>query len=113
MAFYNLTNTTFYFNASEMGIVQNWSNMSSPNEYLYPMLWWETSLGSMFWLLLFFSMVSIVFVKTKSMVTTSVVVIFLSSLMILRLPDTAQMIAYFALVMGVFGVLYKILVGRG
>jgi len=105
--------TSFSVNVSNMSIVQAWTNLSTPSNYVNPVLnWWTGSLGVWFWFFLFFITVAVVYVKTDNVLPTAIVTLILSVVMIQKLPPAATPFAYLFVVVAIFTIIYKIFIGR-
>jgi len=105
--------TTFTFNVSNMSIVQAWTNLSTPSNYVNPVLnWWTGGLGAWFWFFIFFTTIAVVYIKTDNVLPTAIVSLIFSVVMIDKLPPAASVYIYLFIVMAIFTIIYKIYIGR-
>ncbi len=105
--------TNFTFNASNMTLVQAWTNLSTPSSYLSPVLnWWTAALGVWFWFFLFFITVAVVYIKTDNVIPAAIVTLIFSVVMIQKLPPAATPFAYLFTVVAIFTIIFKIYIGR-
>ena len=113
----NLSNITVpNYNFSDVGVnlsnypaIQNLTNLSSVEKFFTPVYWWTNVLGNWFYALLLFVTVGMVYVKTNSVFSTSLVMLLMSATMIVLLPYEAGLIVYLALVLSLAGVLYSLI----
>lgn len=105
--------TNFSINVSNMSIVQSWTNMSTPSDYVNPVLtWWEGEIGMWLWFFIFFVTIGIVYIKTESAYATAATVVLISAVTIWKLPPPAEHFAYLFLVAVVIALLYRALIWR-
>lgn len=99
------------FNISNYSAIMNFTNLSKPEAFFSPVQEvWLGTMGAWFYAFMMFMTVGVVYIKSKSIFPTSLVLLILSAVMVAAMPAEVGLVMYLALVLAIFGVLYGLLV---
>ena len=98
------------FNISSYSAILNFTNLTKPEAFFSPVQEvWLGTMGGWFYTLIIFMTCGVVYIKSRSIFPTALLLLFLSSAMIAAMPQEVGLAMYLALVLAIFGVLYALL----
>jgi len=98
------------FNISNYQSIINFTNLSNPVNFFLPVKdVWMSVMGNWFFTFIIFVTCGVVYIKSRSIFPTSLILLLMSATMIAVMPHEVGIVMYLALVLAIFGVLYGLL----
>ncbi len=99
------------FNISSYPAILNFTNLTRPEAFFSPIKEvWLNAIGDWFYTSIVFLTCGVVYIKSRSIFPTALLLLFLSAAMIVAMPYEVGMVMYLALVLAIFAVLWALLV---
>ncbi|RLI79401.1 hypothetical protein DRP04_09180 [Archaeoglobales archaeon] len=99
------------FNISSYPAILNFTNLTRPEAFFSPIKEvWLNTMGDWFYAFIVFLTCGVVYIKSRSIFPTALLLLFLSAAMIVAMPYEVGIIMYLALVLALFAVLWALLV---